>query len=80
MARPKLPYTPTNVVIRASPKLAAYLDDIKAEEGHGNSRPAIAESLIWRGIEDLISKGIIDRRKGQPPPITAEANRGRRGR
>lgn len=65
MARPKLPYTPISVTIRASPKLAAYLDLVIDEEGHGNSRPAVAESLVWRGIEELISRGVLNRIEGK---------------
>jgi len=40
-----------------------YLDDLIEEEGYGNSRAGVAKNLVWRTIEELISKGIIDRRK-----------------
>ena len=48
-----------------SEKLAAYLDDLVEEEGYGNSRVEVARSLVWRGIEDLMSRGILTRRPGR---------------
>ena len=52
------------VVFAATPKLHAYLEDLKQEEGYGNDHGAVARTLVWRGIEDLIDKGVLDRRKG----------------
>jgi len=60
MARPTLTYTPTRVVIQASPKLVAYLDAMIAKEAYGGSRPEVAKAACWRMIEDLIAKRILD--------------------
>ena len=64
IGRPKNQHTTITIQVSASPKLAAYLDDLHAEEGYGNSRAAVAKALIWQSLHDLIGKGIIDRRKG----------------
>jgi hypothetical protein len=59
MARPSLAYTPTQVVLQASPLLVSYLDALKKKQMYGNSRPAVATTLCWRMIEDLIRGGIL---------------------
>lgn len=59
--RPPRNTPPRRVVVQGSPKLRRYLEVLVAEEGYGNSVPEVATTLIWRGIEDLINKGIIDR-------------------
>lgn len=64
MARPKNRHDPVRITITGTPKLAQYLDDLVEEEGYGNSRGAVAQNLVWRGIEQLIAAGILDRRKG----------------
>lgn len=53
------------VDVAVSEKLAAYLDDLVQEEGYGNSRVQVARTLVWRGIEDLLSRGILTRRPGR---------------
>jgi hypothetical protein len=68
MARPKNTHKSIEVTITASPKMGAYLDDLCREEGYGNSRAEIARNLVWRAIEELIGKGIVDRRKGDFKP------------
>ena len=65
MPRPRNIEQSIKITITASPKLGDYLDDLIREEGHGNNRAEIAKNLIWRAVEDLIYKGIIDRRKGK---------------
>jgi hypothetical protein len=52
------------VEFAATPKLHAYLEDLVQEEGYGNDHGAVARNLVWRGIEDLIDKRVLDRRKG----------------
>lgn len=61
--RPKNQHEPVKVTMTGTPKLALYLDDLVAEEGYGNSRAEVAKTLVLRGIEDLLSKRILDRRK-----------------
>ena len=56
------------VDVAISEKLAAYLDDLVLEEGYGNSRVEVARTLVWRGIEDLLSRGILNRRPGRFQP------------
>lgn len=57
--RPKREKEVIEVTIRATPKLAAYLDALVKKEGYGNSRPQAAETACWRFIEEMKSKGII---------------------
>jgi len=64
MARPRKLVATERIVITGTRKLAVYLDDLIAEDGFGTSRAEVAKSLVWRTIEDLISKGILDRRRG----------------
>ena len=70
--RPKSPHKSTPVAISASPKLLRYLDDLEQEEGYGTGRAAVAKTLVWRAIEDLIGKGILDRRKGAADAVETE--------
>lgn len=70
MPRPKNRISPAKVVITGTPKLAAYLEDLVVEEGYGNTPAEVARSLVWRGIEDLISRSVLSRRRGamrEPP-------------
>jgi hypothetical protein len=60
MARPTLPYTPTKIVIQASPKLVAYLDLLIKKEAYGSSRPEVARSACWRLIEELQKGRLLD--------------------
>jgi hypothetical protein len=64
MARPRNLHKPVQVTITGTPKLASYLDALVKEEGYGNSRAEVAKTLIWRGIEELLSKGILDQIRG----------------
>lgn len=63
MARPRNSHPTTSVPISATPKLLKYLDDLVKEEAYGNSRAEVAKSFVWQVIQDLISKGVLDRRK-----------------
>jgi hypothetical protein len=60
------------MTVTATPKMVQYLDDLILEEGYGSSRAGVATTLIWRGIEELIGAGVLDRRKG---PAKARRNR-----
>jgi hypothetical protein len=51
------------ITITASPRLRDYLNDLVLEEGYGSTISEVARTLTWRGIEDLISKQVIRRRK-----------------
>lgn len=64
MARPKNRQPSVKITITATPKLARYLEDLIEVEGYGASRGEVARNLVWRLIEDLISKGIIEQRRG----------------
>lgn len=63
--RPPNRHKSIHVKLSAEPKLVLYLEDLIREQGFGASRPAVAKNLCWRAIEELISKGILDRRKGE---------------
>lgn len=62
MSRPKNTKETIKITLSASPKFAAYLDDLVLEEGYGKSRAEVARTLVWRSIEELMHKGIIMRR------------------
>jgi hypothetical protein len=64
MPRKKSGVKPFKVTITSTQKLGLYLADLKSEEGYGNSPSEVARTLVWRGIEQLISGGLLDRRKG----------------
>ena len=68
MARPKNRQPSVKITITATPKMALYLDRLIEEEGYGVSRGEVAKTLVWRVIEDLISKGIIEQRRRPLPP------------
>jgi hypothetical protein len=63
MGRPKNSVASVKVTITATPRLKVYLEDLVNEEGYGSSTSEVARTLVWRGIEDLIHKGVIDRRR-----------------
>lgn len=67
VGRPKSAHPSKPVEIQASPKLRLYLDDLIREDGYGTSRPEVARTLVWRGIEELITRDIIQRRPGEVP-------------
>lgn len=64
MPRPKNKHPSVRVTITGTPKLKRYLEDLVLEEGYGSTAPAVARTLVWRGIEELISRGVLDRRGG----------------
>lgn len=49
--------------IIAPPKLGEYLDDLITEQGFGTSRGEVARTLLWERIRELISLGVLDRRR-----------------
>ena len=65
MARSKNPHKAVKITITGTPKLSSYLDELVCEEGYGNSPSEVARSLVWRGIEELIKNGVLDRKKGR---------------
>ena len=68
LGRPKNRVPTSELRLKATPKLKRYLEDIVLEEGYGRSAPDAAVNLIWRAIEDLIAKGVLDRRAGPYEP------------
>lgn len=82
MPRPRNPLPSTRVVITGTPKLAAYLRDLVLEEGYGSTPAEVARTLVWRGIEDLIARGVLTRRRGAfgvpAPALTSRRPRARR--
>lgn len=64
MGRPPNAIPSVKVTITASPKLALYLADLVSEEGYGASPSEVAKNLIWRALEDLIQRGVLERRRG----------------
>lgn len=64
VGRPKNRTPSERITITGSPKLRQYLEDLVVEEGYGKTAPGVARTLIWRGIEELIAKGVLDRRRG----------------
>ena len=63
MARPKNATSSIKITITASPRMRDYLADLVREEGYGNSVSEVARMLVWRGIEDLLVKQIISRKR-----------------
>lgn len=63
VARPINIEEPIRVTITDVPKLGLYLDDLIAEGGHGHSRGEVARTLVWRGIEEYMKAGLLDRRR-----------------
>jgi hypothetical protein len=81
MPRPRNPHPPTKVVITGTPKLGLYLADLVREEGYGATAAEVARTLVWRGIEELIARGVLSRRSGpietEPEDEAPPARRGR---
>ena len=65
MPRPKNRVPSEKVVITGTPKLATYLRDLVVEEGYGSTPAEVARTLVWRGIEDLIHRRVLTRRKSR---------------
>ena len=64
--RPKNKHPSTEVRMRATPKLLAYFEALIDEEGFGETRPEVAETLCWRMIEELIRAGTLTRIRHNP--------------
>jgi hypothetical protein len=78
MARPRNQHPSVSITITATPKLVHYLEDIVQEEGYGATPSEIARNLVWRGIEELIAKGIITQRRGPADRIQGRKKKGTR--
>jgi len=52
--RPKNAHDSVTIEVTASPKLVAYLDDLKKQEGFGNSRAEITRNFVWKEINRLL--------------------------
>ena len=61
--RPRNRHETVEVKITSTPKFGAYLDDLVEEQGYGNSRAEVAHRLTWRGIQQLLSDGLLKRRR-----------------
>lgn len=68
--RPRNTVETFQVTITSTPKMKLYLDDLILEQGYGNSYAGVAQTLVWRAIEELVSKGVLDRRKGEVASVT----------
>lgn len=40
--------------IQLSPKLIAYLDELKEMDGFGSSRPEVIRNFVWKEVNRLI--------------------------
>jgi len=54
MARPRNREASVKIEVLVTPKLAAYLDELKDMEGFGNSRPAVIRHFAWKEVNRLI--------------------------
>jgi hypothetical protein len=70
MSRPKNSTPSVRITLTGSPKLRRYLEDLVEEEGYGKTPPTVALNLVWRGIEELIAKGVLEKRPGAYPSRT----------
>lgn len=43
-----------SIEFAATPKLVAYLNDLVAAEGFGNSRAEVARSFVWKEVNRLL--------------------------
>jgi hypothetical protein len=57
MARPRNAQASVAVDLTVTPKLVAYLDDLKGMEGFGISRSEIIRNFVWKEVNNLISAG-----------------------
>lgn len=58
--RPKNSEPGEKVEVTITPKLAKYLDILKAKEGFGNSRPEIMRNFVWSEVNRLIAERRLD--------------------
>lgn len=57
MARPKNAESSITVELSVSPKLVAYLDELKDMEGFGSNRSEIIRGFVWNEVNALIAAG-----------------------
>ena len=60
---PKAATRESAVTISAGPRLLSRLDALRRTGLHGSTREEVARTLVQRGIEDAISKGLIPARR-----------------
>ncbi len=71
MARPVKLTPSARIVVTTTPQVGEYLDDIVMAGLYGATRAEVAKTLVIRGIEDLIDKGIIKVRSSERPGARA---------
>lgn len=54
MARPRNPESSVIVEVSMTPKLVAYLDELREMDGFGTSRPEIIRNFVWKEVNRLI--------------------------
>jgi hypothetical protein len=54
MGRPKNNEKKVTIEIQASPKMIAYLDQIRKMEEFGETRQEIVKRFVWDGIRNLL--------------------------
>lgn len=55
MGRPKDTHKKRTFEVQASPKLLAYLEEIREMEGFGDTRQEIVKRFVWDGINQLLA-------------------------
>jgi hypothetical protein len=63
VGRPRNAEESVYLKLTVQPKLVLYLDDLIAEQGFGSSRGEVAKTLLWERIRNLVSEGVLDRRR-----------------
>jgi len=56
MTKPEKPPKSDPIEFATTPKLVAYLDDLVAAEGFGNTRAEIARNFVWKEINRLLEQ------------------------
>lgn len=62
MSRPENTQKKITVEIQATPKLLAYLEDLRKIEGYGETRQEIVKGLVWDAINLLLRDKQLKRR------------------
>lgn len=57
MARPKNIQASVTIELIVTPKLVAYLDELKEAEGYGVTRSEIIRNFVWKEVNRLIETG-----------------------
>ena len=64
MARKPNTYETKRVTISVTPQIKCYLQRLVERGLYGKSEAEVAETLVARGIEDLIERGHLEHNKG----------------